>query len=108
METLLKDGKINSSTAEYLKHTIQRRTEATSKFKYSFKPQFWLYLHIGSGDYWKRLFLFIGIPSIALVAINTYFIEEKHEKHLEEHPPEFTPYEHLKIRTKVKKERNSL
>jgi hypothetical protein len=36
-----------------------------------------------------------------LVAINTYFIEEKHEKHLEEHPPAFTPYEHMKIRTKV-------
>jgi hypothetical protein len=54
-----------------------------------------------SGDYWKRLFLFIGIPSILLVAGNTYFIEEKHHQHLEEHPPEFLPYEHMKIRSKV-------
>ena len=35
------------------------------------------------------------------MAINTYFIEEKHHQHLEEHPPAFTPYEHMKIRTKV-------
>lgn len=56
-----------------------------------------------SGNYWKRLFLFIGIPSIVLVGINTYFIEKKHGKHLEEHPPKFTPYEHMKIRTKVNK-----
>lgn len=47
--------------------------------------------------------MFIGIPSIGLVAVNTYFIEEKHHKHLEEHPPQFTPYEHMKIRTKVKR-----
>ena len=51
--------------------------------------------------------MFIGIPSIALVAINTYFIEEKHHQHLEEHPPAFTPYEHMKIRTKVKTVYNS-
>lgn len=99
VDKLFTEGKINSQTADYLKHTIQRRTEATSKqqFECLFLNSF-----LESGDYWKRLFLFIGIPSIALVAINTYFIEEKHHKHLEEHPPAFTPYEHMKIRTKVK------
>jgi hypothetical protein len=45
--------------------------------------------------------LFIGVPSIVLVAINTYKLEEEHNKHLEEHPPAFTPYEHMKIRAKV-------
>lgn len=55
-----------------------------------------------SGDYWKRLFLFIGVPSIVLVAINTYKLEEEHNKHLDEHPPAFIPYEHMKIRAKVR------
>ena len=31
VDNLLSEGKINSQTADYLKHTIQRRTEATSK-----------------------------------------------------------------------------
>lgn len=31
VEALLRDGEINATTAEYLKHNIQRRTEATSK-----------------------------------------------------------------------------
>lgn len=34
VDKLLAEGKINSQTADYLKHTIQRRTEATSKHKY--------------------------------------------------------------------------
>ena len=33
VEALLKDGKINEATAEYLKHNIQRRTEAASTNK---------------------------------------------------------------------------
>lgn len=33
VDKLLSEGKINSPTADYLKHTIQRRTEATSKHR---------------------------------------------------------------------------
>ena len=109
VDQLLKEGHINSNTADYLKHTIQRRTEAASNPKTLTIPHninillfiIIIVFFLESGDYWKRIFLFIGIPSIALVAINTYFTEERHAKHLEEHPPAFTPYEHMKIRTRV-------
>ena len=97
VDSLLKANQINTQTAEYLKHTITRRKEAKSM---SSTPTA-IYLFIEAGNYWRNLFLFIGVPSIALVAVNTYYLEKEHEKHLEEHAPEQIPYEHMRIRTKV-------
>jgi cytochrome c oxidase subunit 6a len=48
---------------------------------------------------WKRISLFLGFPAIILASVNAYLAHKEHEeKHVQ---PEFIPYEHLRIRTKV-------
>lgn len=56
---------------------------------------------IETAEYWRKVFLFIGLPIIGVVAYNTYLIEMAHFEHLEEHPVNQVPYEYLKIRSKV-------
>jgi hypothetical protein len=45
---------------------------------------------------WRNLFIFAGIPVIALVNVNIELFEEHHPKR-----PDFKPYEYLRKRTKV-------
>ncbi|XP_054710158.1 cytochrome c oxidase subunit 6A2, mitochondrial-like [Uloborus diversus] len=49
---------------------------------------------------WRNLTIFVAAPSIVLCMINAYLGEKEHMEHLEEHRPEFIPYEHLRIRKK--------
>lgn len=60
-----------------------------------------MFFLIETAEYWRKVFLFIGLPIIGLVAANTYFLEMKHFEHLEHEPVNQVPYEHLKIRAKV-------
>lgn len=46
---------------------------------------------------WRNLTYFVAFPAIGLCMINTYLMHQE-EDHT---PPEFIPYEHLRIRTKV-------
>lgn len=51
---------------------------------------------------WKNLSLFVALPCVVLMSVNVGL----HMKHEMDSPPErppFIPYEHLRIRTKVKK-----
>lgn len=46
---------------------------------------------------WRNLTYFVGLPAVALCMVNAYLMsaEEDHT------PPEFAPYEHMRVRTKV-------
>ena len=56
---------------------------------------------LGTLTVWKRISLFIAIPTCLLVTYNAYTKEKEHAKHIEEHgKPEFHPYSHLRIRNK--------
>ncbi|XP_012538757.1 cytochrome c oxidase subunit 6A, mitochondrial [Monomorium pharaonis] len=46
---------------------------------------------------WKRLSFFVGFPAIGLAMVNCYL---NHQAHHHDEPPEFIPYDHLRIRTK--------
>lgn len=47
---------------------------------------------------WKRISLFVGLPAIGLAMLNCYL---NHQAHHDEERPEFIPYDHMRIRTKV-------
>ncbi|SCW01075.1 LAFE_0D04522g1_1 [Lachancea fermentati] len=54
---------------------------------------------------WKKITFFVAVPSIALAAVNTYFVEEEHAKHREhlKHVPDQDwpkDYEFQNIRSK--------
>lgn len=46
---------------------------------------------------WERLSLFVVLPAVAIASAITYKNEMEHH----EPPPEFVPYEHMRIRKKV-------
>lgn len=46
---------------------------------------------------WKNLTYFVGLPAVVLCMGNAYLVHSE-EDHT---PPEFVPYEHMRIRTKV-------
>ncbi|KAJ4439211.1 cytochrome c oxidase subunit 6A, mitochondrial [Periplaneta americana] len=52
--------------------------------------------HSGGHKLWKNLSLFVALPGVGVCMVNAYL------KHQEEHhdPPEFVPYEHLRVRNK--------
>jgi len=45
---------------------------------------------------WKRVFFFVGIPVIVLGHVSAFVLPDASEHD----PPEFIPYDHLRIRTK--------
>ncbi|KXJ77308.1 hypothetical protein RP20_CCG007862 [Aedes albopictus] len=51
------------------------------------------------GDYkkWKKLSLFVAFPAVGLAMVNAVLQLSSQEEH---EPPEFVPYEHMRIRTK--------
>nr|ACO11771.1 Cytochrome c oxidase polypeptide VIa-liver, mitochondrial precursor [Lepeophtheirus salmonis] len=51
--------------------------------------------HGDSAGFWKKIFLFVGIPAIVLGHINAFALPGDHE-----HRPEFKPYPYLRIRKK--------
>ncbi|XP_003746534.1 cytochrome c oxidase subunit 6A1, mitochondrial [Galendromus occidentalis] len=51
--------------------------------------------HEAAALLWKRLSLFVALPAVVIVGINTYLHELEHHKH--EQRPEFIPCEHLGI-----------
>ena len=50
----------------------------------------------GGYGIWKKLFFVGAIPAVIIANINAFVIADAPE------PPEFVPYEYLRIRTKVK------
>lgn len=55
---------------------------------------------VETAEYWRKVFLFVGLPIIGLVGVNTYLLEREHFEHLEHEPVNQTPYDYLKIRAK--------
>ena len=51
--------------------------------------------------WWKNVFFFVGVPAIIMGTVNAFVLADPSE--LE--PPPFVEYDHLRIRTKVKKSR---
>ncbi|XP_050689403.1 cytochrome c oxidase subunit 6A, mitochondrial-like [Eriocheir sinensis] len=49
--------------------------------------------HEGGAKQWKMVSLLVALPAIGLCMVNAFTGEH-------EHPPEFIPYEHLRLRTK--------
>lgn len=54
--------------------------------------------HKPNPEFWKKVFLYVACPAIALAGLNTYFLEMEHYEHY--HRPEFVPYEYLRIRNR--------
>lgn len=50
-------------------------------------------------DLWKKVTFFVALPGCLLASIYCINGHLEHEKH--SHRPEFIPYEHLRIRTRV-------
>lgn len=57
-----------------------------------------LYLILGTWVTWRRISLFVAIPAIMVCAWNAW---EKEKEHASHGRGEFTPYNHLRIRSKV-------
>lgn len=55
-----------------------------------------LFLFIEGAKMWKRLSFFVALPGVALCWVNAYVLGEHHHER-----PEFKPYAHLYIRSKV-------
>uniref|UniRef100_A0A3B5R5G4 Cytochrome c oxidase subunit 6A1 n=1 Tax=Xiphophorus maculatus TaxID=8083 RepID=A0A3B5R5G4_XIPMA len=53
-----------------------------------------------SAKTWKILSFVVALPGVAVCMLNT-FLKEKEHSH--DAPPEFVPYTHLRIRTKVRR-----
>nr|ACO11585.1 Cytochrome c oxidase polypeptide VIa-liver [Caligus rogercresseyi] len=52
--------------------------------------------HGDSAGFWKKVFIFAGIPAILLGHVNAFVLPEGHG-----HRPEFKPYPYLRIRKKA-------
>lgn len=98
VQELVKSGTITEHMGNSLIHDIRVQQEAGSKSTF-FSKKF--NLVIETAEYWRKIFLFIGLPVIGIVGFNTYLLEKEHFEHLEEHPVNGVPYDYLKIRTKV-------
>ena len=48
---------------------------------------------------WKRISFFVALPGVAVCYVNAHIKEKEEEEHYVR--PEFIPYEHLRIMTKV-------
>ena len=49
-------------------------------------------------DLWRKLSYFLAFPSMVIMSVSVYLHETQHASH---ERPEFVPYDHLRIRTKV-------
>ena len=52
-----------------------------------------------SSKFWKFLLFAVGFPAVIIAKINADIREAEHAEHFQR--PEFIPYEHLRLRTKV-------
>lgn len=60
---------------------------------------FWLFVIVlGGWKLWKKLSFFVAFPAVGLGMLNAYLA---HQEHAHEEPPEFVPYEFMRVRTKV-------
>jgi hypothetical protein len=84
LERLHAEGIIPAVMLQHLKEDLEHRKESGRAAKF-----------------YKRLFWYVGVPTMLLVGWNAYRLEMEHLRHLEEHPLEFVPYPHLRILNKV-------
>lgn len=59
-----------------------------------------LWNNFSTAKTWKILSFVVALPGVAVCMLNT-FLKEKEHSH--DAPPEFVPYTHLRIRTKVRR-----
>ena len=57
------------------------------------------YCTTGGSGMWKMLSFLVAIPGVGVCYVNSYLKEAEHKEHF--HRPEFVPYEHLRLRSKV-------
>lgn len=50
-----------------------------------------------AAERWKKIFLFVCVPSIAICSVHVYLAESEHFTHPR---PEFKKYDHMYIRSK--------
>ncbi|KAI9136040.1 cytochrome c oxidase, subunit VIa, partial [Paraphysoderma sedebokerense] len=53
-----------------------------------------------SGDLWRKISIFVGVPSLVLAVVNGYLLFRQHEEHLDHDERKFVPYPYLRIRNK--------
>jgi hypothetical protein len=51
---------------------------------------------------WGRISLFLVVPLVAAASVFVYNRESEHLHHLEEHPPHYVPWPHLRVRKMVR------
>ncbi|KAK8384334.1 hypothetical protein O3P69_009251 [Scylla paramamosain] len=71
--------------------SLARRTISTSLRNYAASGA--AHGHEGGTKQWKMVSLLVAMPAIALCMFNAFSGDH-------DHPPEFVPYEHLRLRTK--------
>lgn len=70
-------------------------------FSFHYIIQFTHFLISESVKLWRNLTLFVALPAVALGMLNAYLLtQEEHKNHKR---PEYIPYDHMRIRTKVHK-----
>ena len=72
--------------------------------RYSNLISLYIYIHVfvfsASIRTWRIMSYLVAVPACVILGINTYLVETEHKAHWKQ--PEFLPYEHLNLRTKVK------
>ncbi|KAI9491937.1 cytochrome c oxidase, subunit VIa [Zychaea mexicana] len=57
--------------------------------------------HAGpAAETWKKISIFVCIPALIAVSINSYNLMLAHEEHMEHHPRKFVKYPYMNTRTK--------
>ncbi len=59
-----------------------------------------LFFFSGGSKMWKILSFTVAVPGVILCYVNAQVKEAEHKEHYQR--PEFIPYEHLRLRSKVK------
>ncbi|KAI8092390.1 cytochrome c oxidase, subunit VIa [Gilbertella persicaria] len=49
---------------------------------------------------WKKISLFVCVPTLLAAGINAYNLYSEHQHHLEEHPPEWIGYDYMNFRAR--------
>lgn len=101
IDELVRSGVISEHIGEQLNSDLKTQEEAGSIGLWKKTTFFLTKIPLETAEYWRKVFLFVGLPIIGIVGYNAYLLEMEHFEHLEHEPPNQIPYSYLKIRTKV-------